>query len=255
MGLDGGIGDAERLGHFGDAADLDDGEQHAELGRRQSIGLREHFRRGRRLQADPMDEDRGRRAGSRHARPRLAGEGKHMGDALLAIRGRERDTVTAPRRRGVPVTGGKERGLEPLVCRPARRRKPASPRSQDLPFGQERAAGGIGVEQPSARSDQKYAGAHGVEHVGEGRCLGGSVIDRLADQHGAADVRGEQRGAPPHLVIDEAGAFVAHDAEDRAARRRLVDDHVRRVAETLGPHPFLIESPAAELVELHHLGA
>lgn len=34
MGLDGGGGDAERRSYFGNAADVDDGMQHAQLGRR-----------------------------------------------------------------------------------------------------------------------------------------------------------------------------------------------------------------------------
>jgi hypothetical protein len=92
MAFDGLLRDAEHRGNFGNAADLDDGEQHSDL-RRSELELAGDRFRGRR-QVEPClayEQRRGRRIGDARLPPRARGQGQNMGNVALARTRRERD--------------------------------------------------------------------------------------------------------------------------------------------------------------------
>ena len=123
----------------------------------------------------------------------------------------------------------------------------AARRAQDGALVQHGMAAGIGVHDAPGLVDQEHAGAEAVEGIGEGRGLGSLEIDRPADQHRAADVRDDEPHALARLVVDQAVALVAEDAEHGGARRRLVEHGADEVHQPLRPRPLLVEARLEEL--------
>jgi hypothetical protein len=80
------VGNAEDSRHLGDAADIDDGKQHADLGGRQVKLLRDGLRHGRQIERGLADEHhRDRRVGDAGLAPCARGQRQHIGHITLAV--------------------------------------------------------------------------------------------------------------------------------------------------------------------------
>ena len=56
-----------------------------------------------------------------------------------------------------------------------------------------------------------------------------------------------------HLVVDDAARFAAQDRDERAARRRFLQNGICRIHQALRPHPLLEETFPAEFVIRHEV--
>jgi hypothetical protein len=104
------------------------------------------------------------------------------------------------------------------------------------------------------RVDEEHAGSQRVQAVGELGCLHLVQIDHLADQEGAADMRGDELEAPTHLVVDEAVAQVPKLQRDSATCCRFFHDGEQAVGESLRSQPLLGEACPAEFLAQEEVG-
>src|SRR5690606_4029545 len=109
-------------------------------------------------------------------------------------------------------------------------------------------AGRIGVDDAAGRIDEEHGRGQTVERVGQSVGLGARVVDDLADQDRAPNMRDKQAHAGPRRLVNEAVALMTEDAEHHRTRPRLLDwggDEID-YADRRGPLP--VESRPAELV-------
>ena len=130
-----------------------------------------------------------------------------------------------PERHIAILGAGDDVGQHPIAL-PIVGDQPTAGGVQDLGLGQHGLTRGIGAHDAAARIEQQHASADAVERVGKGRGFRGLLLDHLADERGAANVRHDQSHAPARFTVDEAVARVAKDHEGGPARRRLVQHGV-----------------------------
>ena len=106
------------------------------------------------------------------------------------------------------------------------------------------------MDDAAVRIDEEHGGAQTVERVGEGRGFRGLVLDRPADQGGAANVGGDEPHAPARLRVHQALPHIPEHREQGGAGGGLVERDADCVDPALGTCPLLVETCGEELVEV-----
>ncbi len=234
-------GDAERGGYFRNAADLDDRQQYAKLGRRQLEGTADGLRRGRYRQGRLADEQS--RSGSidnSGAAPRSRGQGQ-----------RGRCSVRRPFRsaaRRSPWCRGPRRPAPRLQRRPARpaidmrilatSRPPTELRISLAPRSAWPA--GIGMNQAPGRIDQIHAGTEPIERIDESR-----DFRRLELEHSCRSARRASICGAISLICRRAWSSTTPFRSWRKELRKMagadgrpVDDRAQEIDQALGLRPI-----------------
>src|SRR5215813_13927482 len=102
----------------------------------------------------------------------------------------------------------------------------------------------IAVYNAPAPIDQQHGRANPIKSVGESRSLARLVIDCLADQNRAAQVRNDELQAASALTIGRPVALVTEHPNQGGAGRGLVQRRDHAVHESLRSHPLTVEARA-----------
>ena len=147
MGFDRGFGDAERGRDLRNAANVDNGAHHAQLGGRQIVGLADGF--GMRAYHRCFTNEQGRRSRVCGAGvPACAGgQWQHMNDVVLAVvRGKRYGNAFGTDLR-VAVAGGGQCVAQDLIDMGVAGGQPAAGQSQEIASVQNVFAGGVGMDE------------------------------------------------------------------------------------------------------------
>ncbi len=120
-------------------------------------------------------------------------------NATAAGRERQREAVAVDRR--LAAAGGGESLAQDPIGVAVGGGQPAADVGQGVAVGQQRAEGGIDMNDAAVGIDQAYSGAQAIQRVGEGRGLRGFQIDHPAQLHGTAKVWRDRAHAPAGVVV------------------------------------------------------
>jgi hypothetical protein len=156
---------------------------------------------------------------------------------------RRRCALDARRRSAVPG----EDFVQALVDLHIAGDEPAVGRAQKITLVHHVMAGRVRMDYSAAGVDEEYCDAQAIQRLGKCRGFGLPAINRPVDGQRAMGMRCDLRNAPPHFVVEHAGAR-KNRQKNRATRIWFFEQGVCDVDTALGPQPILIEGAPAILV-------